>query len=167
MAKPTPALAAAGRGDHGVDADDLAMGVEQRAAGVAGIDGGVGLDGLVNIGAVGLLHLADGADDAARHGSVEDAERIADGEHLLADLEAGAVAQGHGLKVGRLDLNDGEVVRLVSSDDGGRVVLLVLEDDLEFTRAVDDVVVGEDVAFLVNDEAGARTLLRLRTEKKS
>ena len=107
-------VAAAGRGDHGVDADDLAVGVEQRAAGVAGIDGGVGLDGLVDVGSVGLLHLADGADDAARHGSVEDAEGIADGQHLLPDLEGGAAAQGYGLQVGRLDLDDGKVVRLVA-----------------------------------------------------
>src|SRR5215213_10247899 len=37
------ALAAAG-GDLGVDADDLAVLVEQRAAGVAGVERGVGLD---------------------------------------------------------------------------------------------------------------------------
>jgi len=101
------------------------VGVEERAAGVAGIDGGVGLYGFVDVGSVGLLHLADGADDAAGHGSVEDAEGIADGEDLLADLEAGAGAESDGLEVGSLDLNDGEVVGLVGSDDGGRVVLFV------------------------------------------
>ena len=31
-------------GDRGVDADDRAVGVEQRAAAVAGVDRGVGLD---------------------------------------------------------------------------------------------------------------------------
>ena len=38
------AAAAAGRADLGVDADDAAARVEQRAAGVAGVDRGVGLD---------------------------------------------------------------------------------------------------------------------------
>ena len=52
------------------------------------------------------------------------------------------------------------------SDDGGRVVLLVLEDDFQLPRAVDDVVVGEDVAFLVDDEAGAGALLSLRAEEE-
>ena len=166
MAKPTPELAAAGRGDHGVDADDLAMGVEQGAAGVAGIDGRVGLDGLVDVGSVGLLHLADGADDAARHGSVEDAEGIADGEHLLADLQVGAVAHGDRLQVGRLDLNDREVVRLVGSDDGGRIVLFVGQDDLELTGSIDDMVVGEDVSLFVDEEAGAGTLRGLGSEEE-
>ena len=46
--------------------NDFAVPVEQRAAGVAGVDGGVGLDGFVDDHAVGLLHLADGTDDAAR-----------------------------------------------------------------------------------------------------
>ncbi len=127
-------VAAAGRGDHGVDADHLAVRVEQGAAGVAGINGSVGLDGLVDVGSVRLLHLADGADDAAGHGSVEDAEGIADGEHLLADLEAGAAAQGYGLQVRGLDLNDRKIVRFVGADDGGRIVLLVFEDDFQLPR---------------------------------
>ena len=71
-----------------------------------------------------------------------------------------------GLQVGRLDLNDGEVVRLVGSDDGGRVVLFVGEDDFQLPGAVDDVVVGEDVAFFVDDEAGAGALLGLGAKEE-
>ncbi len=74
------------RGDHGIDADHLPPGIQQRSAGVAGVDGGVGLDRLVDEGAVRRLHRADGADNAARHRSGEDAKRIADGKDLLADL---------------------------------------------------------------------------------
>src|SRR5260370_28307898 len=73
------------RGDHCIDADHLAMPVEERAAGVTRVYGGVGLDGFVDDQAVGLLHLADGAHDAAREGSGE-AEGIADGIDFLADL---------------------------------------------------------------------------------
>ena len=39
--------------DRRVDADDLAVGVDQRAAGVAGVDGGVGLDQAVELLALG------------------------------------------------------------------------------------------------------------------
>ena len=52
IAKPTPMLpdsppiAAAGGGDRGVHADHLAAQVDQRAAGVAGVDRGVGLHGV-------------------------------------------------------------------------------------------------------------------------
>ena len=51
------------RDDEGVDADELAVGVDEGAAGVAGIDGGVGLDeaaGLAGVVAVGVLPV-DGA----------------------------------------------------------------------------------------------------------
>src|SRR3954470_22188862 len=62
-------LAAGGRGagrlDLRVDADHLAGAVEQRAAGVAGIDRGVGLDDVVDRVAVGRADLAlEGRDDA-------------------------------------------------------------------------------------------------------
>src|SRR5690606_740518 len=42
-AETNPFVAAAVGGDGGVDADDPALQVDQRAAAVAGIDGGVGL----------------------------------------------------------------------------------------------------------------------------
>ena len=53
MAKPMPALWPTLDSNHGVDADHLAVPVHQRAAGVAGIDGRVGLDGFVDLRAVG------------------------------------------------------------------------------------------------------------------
>ena len=45
-----PWYAAALAEDAGVDADQLAAAVDQRAAGVAGIDGGVGLDEVLVVG---------------------------------------------------------------------------------------------------------------------
>ena len=52
-------------GDEGGDADDLAARVEQRAAGVAGVDGGIGLDGVFDGGCPAGRDGADGGDDAA------------------------------------------------------------------------------------------------------
>ena len=71
IAKPMPTLPlepTAGAGlDLRVDADDLAGGVEQRAAGVAGVERGVGLDHVADREAVGRLDLAlERADDAGR-----------------------------------------------------------------------------------------------------
>ena len=79
-------VAAGAAGDGGVDADDLAVRVDQRAAAVAGVDGGVGLDEVLVVGDADV-GAALGADDAGGDGLVE-AERIADGEHPLADLRA-------------------------------------------------------------------------------
>ena len=68
------------------------MPVQQWPAGVSGIDGGIGLDGFVDGGAVRLLHGTDGTDDAAGHGARE-AEGIADGVDLLAHLQIAGIAQ--------------------------------------------------------------------------
>ena len=73
--------------DGGVDADDFAAGVDERAAGVAGVEGGVGLDDVVDEPAGGAAEgSAHGADDAGGDGGLE-AVGIADGDHELADLQ--------------------------------------------------------------------------------
>ena len=79
--------------DLRVDADDAAGVVEQRAAGVAGVDRRVGLDRLVDLEAVGRLDAApEAGDDALGRGAVE-AERVADGDRVVADLHAARVGE--------------------------------------------------------------------------
>src|SRR5213078_5297454 len=71
--------------DHrGVDPDGLALGVDERAAAVARVDGRVGLDEVI----VRSLadHASGRAHDARGHGLLEP-ERVADRHHRLADLE--------------------------------------------------------------------------------
>ena len=96
--------------DGGVDGDDLAIGVEQRPAGVAGVDGGVGLDEVGEVGfAVGLHVAANGGHDAGAD-AVAIAHGVADGDDGLADHEVAAIAElddGEGLVAG--DLEDREV----------------------------------------------------------
>src|SRR5579863_447991 len=74
--------AAGGRIDRRVDADHLAVDVERRSAGIAFVDGSVDLD-VVVIGA-GADVAAAGRDDTCGDGAPE-AERIADGDHPIAD----------------------------------------------------------------------------------
>ena len=71
-----------------VDADHLPLAIQQRAAAVAGIDGGVGLQHHRAIGA------ADGADDAARDAVLEHAERQADGNDFLSGPHVVTVPSG-------------------------------------------------------------------------
>ena len=74
--------AAGGRDDRRIDADHLAVEIEQRAAGIAAIDGGVGLD-VVVIG-TGIDVAVARRHDAGRDGAAE-AERIADRHHPFAE----------------------------------------------------------------------------------
>jgi hypothetical protein len=79
-----------------VDADQLAVNVQQRATGVAGVDAGVGLDeGLVGHLLVEGDVAVDGADDADGDGVLV-AVGVADGDDRLADLHVAGGAQGHG-----------------------------------------------------------------------
>src|SRR4051812_3776641 len=77
---------ALGTGAHGnVYAYHFTVDVEQRPAGISGIDAGVGLNQVV-VG-LGVAHLnvaTEGADDATGHGLFI-AERVAQGDHRLAN----------------------------------------------------------------------------------
>ena len=148
-----PLLLGAGRlRDRRVDPDDLALHVEQRAAGVARVDRGVGLDGVdvgLVVGLAGRHRAVERADDAGGDRGVE-AERRADGDHLVADDDVGGAAQGERVEVGAVDLDDGEVVGRVAPDDRAVDLLAVGEHDGDLAavgRARHDVVVGDDVAL--------------------
>ncbi len=73
----------------------------------------------------------------------------------------GGVGEGRGLEVLCAgDLQQRNVMDWVDANPGGLELLLVPERDLDGLRVVDDVVVGEDVTLVVDDEAGALALLR-------
>ena len=79
--------------DRGVDADNLAVRGDQRTAGIAGIERGVGLDHVVDQPARARPQRApERRDHAGSHRRFE-AERIADGDHQLAALEQLGIAE--------------------------------------------------------------------------
>jgi len=149
---------AGGGVDGGVDADESSGGIEERAAGVAGVNGGIDLDDVFDE-ASGFA--GDGAvergDDAGGESFVE-AEGVADGEDGLSDLEVVAGADGKRGEFdgeGDVDLEDGEVVVCGEADEFGGVAGSVIKSDLRGGGGLNDVEVGDDVALLVPDEAGA------------
>ena len=122
--------AAAVGGDLRVDADDAALGVEQRAAGVAGVDRGVGLDHAGDREAVGRLDVAvERGDDAAGDGALE-AERAADGDRRLAGVEVAGVGERErldaALDLALVDVEQREVGGGIGADDLGVDRLAVL-----------------------------------------
>ena len=146
-------IAARGREDRGVDADHLAVEVERRTTGVAAVHRRVDLDEVVI--RTGADIAAAGRHDARGHGAAE-AERVADGDNPVADadLVLGELDVGE-LAVRVVDLEQREVGLLVDADDLGLVLGVVVEDDGDRLALVDDVVVGDDVAVLGDDEARA------------
>ena len=106
-------IAAGAREDRAVDADDLARHVDERAARVARVDGGVGLEEVVEGALADRAPL--GADDARRHRLLE-AEGRADGQHPVADLDLVGVAEGgRGEGAAALEPQHGEIGALVDA----------------------------------------------------
>src|SRR6185369_1546168 len=139
-----------GRRDQGgVDADDVTVDVEHRAAAVAHVDGGVGLDVAV-VGARTGDPAVKRGDDPGGDGAA-DAIGIADGEDPVADPRLGAVAPLHEGQAAAFDLEQGEVRRFVAADDARRIFLAVGGDDRDGVdragagQPLDQVVVGDDV----------------------
>src|SRR5262245_23128766 len=109
-----PHEAAGAAVDLGIDADHFSPQIEQRSAGIAGIDGDVGL----NERNVVLLRQRPplGTDDARRHGVLE-AEGRADREHPFANLQPVRVAELDGRQSARVDLDERHIGAAVGADD--------------------------------------------------
>ena len=96
---PDGAALRTGRRDRGIDSDQRALHVDERTAGIARIDRGVGLHRAQHgrLARAGLLPDADRpverADDPRRDRAAE-AQRRAERHHLLADAHRVGVAEG-------------------------------------------------------------------------
>ncbi len=104
--------------------------IDQRAAGVAGIDRRVGLDE--------VFHLLDseapaagGADDSGGH-RLADAERIANRQHDVADLDLAGVGQRQSGKIRAVDLQHGNVRARIGADDASLHLPLVMQRDGDY-----------------------------------
>ena len=88
--------AAAVADDSGVDADEFAAGVHQRAAGISGIDGGIGLNEvLVVVRALDVESPAAGGADDAHRDCLADPEWITNCEHDVTDTQLGGIPEGY------------------------------------------------------------------------
>ncbi|MFN8623477.1 MAG: hypothetical protein U0869_22290 [Chloroflexota bacterium] len=153
--------------DRGVDADDVALGIHERAARVAGVDRSVGLDQVAQVlGA--LAHLVGDVDlavktahDAGRDGARELAERVAHGDRGLADAQRVRLAERGGRQILAVDLDEREVRQRVDADGLAVELGAVGQDDDHLRGVARHVAVGQDEAVRVDDHARARAL-RLR-----
>ncbi len=153
-----PDRAARLREDGGVDADQLAVEIDERAARIARIDRRVGLDEGRDVAAD--TGAGERRHDAAGHG-LADTEGIADREHQIADFEPIAVAdfQHRQLLALGIDLEHGQIGALVGDDNLGIELAAVVQDDGDLLGALDDVPIGHDQAVTIEDDARAERLL--------
>ena len=138
-------VAARRRQDLRVDADQLARGVHERAAGVALVDRRIGLQEVFIASVAEAGRAALRADDAHRH-RLADAERVADREHDVADAHRVRIADRHDRQVLAVDLDHREIARRIRADQLAVDDAAIRQLDLDLRRVVDDVIVGQDVA---------------------
>src|SRR5207237_10373773 len=99
--------------DGRVDADHLAADVHERPARIAGVDGGVGLDEILN-GVTRVLQALEqpafGADDAGCPGEAEGfGERVPDRGRPFAHAGRVGIAELHRGQATRVDPDEGDV----------------------------------------------------------
>ena len=151
-----------------VDADNAAFNVAKWAAGIAGVDGGIGLQ-IILISAAGTrpnrrpalrAHKSDGE-------TVVQLIRRSDGDGPLADFDCVTVAEPRGRQVFAVDLDDGHIGARIAADQLAVEFASVFQPYFEFVCVIHHVVVGENVAVGANDHARALAFLvaRLRDGK--
>src|SRR5699024_8291573 len=109
-------IATGARQDGGVDADQFAVQIDQRAARVAGVDGGVGLNEVFE--AIPEAVATEAADDAGGDG-LGQAERVADGNDEVADPQLVRVGYRQFGQVVGVDLYHRHVGRRRAADQLG------------------------------------------------
>ena len=158
IAKPMPFGSAVGAIQHGgVDADQIAVRIDERAAGVAEIDGGIGLNEILE-GREPQLTAAGGAHDALRD-RLAQAVGIADREHDVAHPQGVRAAHGHDGQLADAQMQNGDIRVGILSDDGGVGDAAVGKLHSDGIRARDDVLIGHDGARVIDDDARTQAAL--------
>ena len=76
-------------------------------------------------------------------------------------MQLRGISQGHAGQVASVDLDDGKIRERIGADELRRKDSPVGHGDANVDRAVDDVVVGHDVAIGRNNHAAAQTVLNV------
>jgi hypothetical protein len=143
--------------DHGVDAEHLAVQVDERPAGVPWVDAGIGLQVVLDrIDADPTASFR--AHDPGRHG-VAEPERRADRDDPFADPHRVAIGKLRGDEVLRVDANEGEIRRGVAPYQTRGQEPPVAKAHGDGERVFDDVIVRQDGAIAVEDDAGPHSAL--------
>lgn len=155
------------------DAHQFAIHIEHAAAGVAGVNRGIHLNHGVGDGGLaailvvgfGLNRAVQGADDTDRRGLGE-AQRVADVDGPVADLQGVAVAQRDRRQVKARRVHNGDIQRFVIRNKRRGVLVgvaaVIRHGHTQATRVLHNVVIRQHEALTDNHaRAGSRQLLAL------
>ena len=113
------------------------------------------MNGFVNKSVFARLHRAAQRTHHAGGESALESERIADGEHALADQQIAGIAEGQrrNFAPGEINLNQCNVVVRIGADQFSFVTRLIAQSDFDSLGALHDVEVRQNVAVVVHQKA--------------
>ncbi|EJK92634.1 hypothetical protein UUU_06200 [Klebsiella pneumoniae subsp. pneumoniae DSM 30104 = JCM 1662 = NBRC 14940] len=149
-------VAAVRRQNGGVDTDQLAVEVHQRAAGVPAVNRRIGLDKVFVVFHVEAA-TAQRGDNPGGHGFAQ-TERVADSHGVITDAQRIGVGKLNRRQVfWLLNLNQRDIRARIFADDFGIKLTAIAQLNLNRGGVVHDVVVGHHIPFGgINDDAGAQ-----------
>src|SRR6185437_15807638 len=122
-------IAAAAAGDHGVDSDNLPVDIGEGTAAVAGIDGRIGLDEVLearNLGIVNIFGAAGESADDSRGDGCAEPERRTDRDRPVAYLQSVRITNTGRHNILFVDLDDRKIRVFVGSDDGRGILVFII-----------------------------------------
>ena len=127
--------------DRRVHADDFAGAVQERTAGVAGIERGIGLDDFIHQTPGFSAHRAtERAHDSRGHSLLKSIRR-ANRDRDLANTNSGRIGEARVLHLRRIDPNNRQVRFRIRSDEARGKNARIMQRDFEFVRSEDDMAV--------------------------
>ena len=145
-------VAAGRREDLRVDADQFPVEIHEGAAGITLIDRRIGLQEILVAARPSARLSPFGADDSHGH-RLADAERVADCEDDVADLDYIRVTHRNELQVGAVDLQQCEIARGIAADERRHHRSAVRQLDADVVGVVDHVMVRQNVPVSADDDA--------------
>ena len=148
---------APGRGEYRrIDAHQPTVQVDERTAGIARVDGGIGLNEIL-VPLDTQAAATERADDAAGDRLVEP-ERVADRHHEIADAQGVRIGKPDLRQFIRFHLQNRQVDLRIAADQRRLQQPAVGEGHIDVVGTLHDVVVGDDVSPpRIHDHAAART----------
>jgi hypothetical protein len=135
-----------------IDADQIAVCVDERAARIAEVDGGIGLNEILKCHDAELA-APRGADDALSH-RLTQSVGIADGQRDVADPQGVGAPQRHDRQVADGEVQDGDIGVGIAADEGRLRDSAVRQLRHDRVRSGNHVMVGHDGALGIDDDAG-------------
>ncbi len=131
-----------------IDADDPPPRIDQRAAGIAGIERSIGLNDIVHEPAGFARKVRPSADTTPVVTRLRIAERIADGNGNLTHFQTGGIAEFRvGQRAGDADAQHRQIRIRIVAHEVGMEPRIVIQTHGDLIRPVHDMTVGEQIAI--------------------